>query len=120
MTELTQQRKELINRRDDLAEKHYKLGGAHADSGARNCDCEIAKEYREADRACDEFFAQKKASRSSLESENARLREALKESVKLQSHYAMLLNGWDGGKRIEFKSSDEWLERLAGDKRGNE
>lgn len=39
-------------------------------------------------------------------------REALEESVKLQSHYAMLLNMYDGGTRIEFKSADEWLARL--------
>ena len=38
--------------------------------------------------------------------------EALEESVKLQSHYAMLLNGWDGGERIVFKSAAEWLKRL--------
>jgi hypothetical protein len=41
------------------------------------------------------------------------LREALQESIKLQSHYAMLLNGWDGGKRIQFASADAWLKRLA-------
>jgi hypothetical protein len=38
--------------------------------------------------------------------------KALEESVKLQSHYARILNGWDGGKRIEFVSADDWIERL--------
>ena len=39
------------------------------------------------------------------------LREALDESVKLQSHYAALLNDYDGGKRMRF-NSDTWLSRL--------
>lgn len=37
---------------------------------------------------------------------------ALRESVKLQAHYAFLLNGWDGGKRIVFTSAEEWIERV--------
>lgn len=40
------------------------------------------------------------------------LRVALEESVKLQSHYADLLNMYDGGKRMEFKGVDEWMARL--------
>lgn len=43
----------------------------------------------------------------------AKLDEALEESVKMQSHYAALLNDYDGGKRIVFASADEWLKRLA-------
>jgi hypothetical protein len=43
------------------------------------------------------------------------LREALAESVKLQSHYARLLNMWDGGERMPFASIDDWLARLTGD-----
>lgn len=41
------------------------------------------------------------------------LRSALAESVKLQSHYAGTLNTYDGGHRIEFSDSQEWLDRLA-------
>ncbi len=37
---------------------------------------------------------------------------ALEESLKLQAHYAMLLNQYDGGQRIIFKSVSEWLDRL--------
>lgn len=37
---------------------------------------------------------------------------ALEESVKLQSHYAGLLNDYDGGWRMQFKSALEWIERL--------
>lgn len=38
------------------------------------------------------------------------LREALEESVRLQSHYALLLNMYDGGKRLTFASADEWIK----------
>jgi len=41
-----------------------------------------------------------------------KLETALAESVKLQSHYAKLLNQYDGGERIVFKSFTEWIERL--------
>jgi hypothetical protein len=41
------------------------------------------------------------------------LRRALDESVKLQSHYAGLLNMYDGGTRKQFASGQEWMERLA-------
>ena len=37
---------------------------------------------------------------------------ALEESLKLQRHYEMLLNMYDDGQRREFKSSEEWIERL--------
>ena len=40
------------------------------------------------------------------------LEEALKESVKLQSHYAQLLNMHDGGERLQFNNADEWVDRL--------
>lgn len=42
----------------------------------------------------------------------AELLEALKESVKLQSHYAELLNMYDGGERIIFNNADNWIKRL--------
>lgn len=37
---------------------------------------------------------------------------ALQESLKLQAHYARLLNDYDGGNRTVFKSVGEWLKRL--------
>jgi hypothetical protein len=40
------------------------------------------------------------------------LTEALEESVKLQAHYAELLNMHDGGERLVFKTVAEWRERL--------
>lgn len=40
------------------------------------------------------------------------LARALEESVKLQTHYAELLNMYDGGKRIGFNSADAWIDRL--------
>ena len=36
----------------------------------------------------------------------------MNESVKLQAHYAKLLNMHDGGQRTVFKNTDEWLARL--------
>ncbi len=45
-------------------------------------------------------------------SELFQLRAALDESVKLQSHYARLLNAYDGGKRLEFANREAWMERL--------
>lgn len=41
------------------------------------------------------------------------LRDALEESVRLQSHYAQLLNDYDGGHRIVFKDAADWRQRLA-------
>ena len=41
------------------------------------------------------------------------MREALDQSVKLQSHYASLLNVYDGGKRMQFASAEEWIARLS-------
>ena len=40
------------------------------------------------------------------------LHEALRESVRLQAHYAELLNMHDGGERIVFKSVEDWIDRL--------
>jgi hypothetical protein len=41
------------------------------------------------------------------------LEDGLEESVKLQSHYAGLLNAYDGGQRIQFSTgAAQWLERL--------
>jgi hypothetical protein len=42
-----------------------------------------------------------------------KLAAALEESLKLQSHYAELLNIYDGGKRLQFATADQWLTRLA-------
>lgn len=37
---------------------------------------------------------------------------ALRESVKLQSHYAELLNQQDGGERLSFPTTEAWIARL--------
>lgn len=37
---------------------------------------------------------------------------ALKESLKLQCHYAKLLNMYDGGERIEDFTFEHWINRL--------
>jgi hypothetical protein len=41
-----------------------------------------------------------------------RLRAALEQSVKLQSHYAHLLNDYDRGSRLTFEDADAWIARL--------
>ncbi len=46
------------------------------------------------------------------EIEHTRLRYALEQSLKLQAHYATLLNQYDGGKRLAFTEVDAWLRRL--------
>jgi hypothetical protein len=48
----------------------------------------------------------------SLAEQNKALWEALEECVKLQAHYAELLNMWDGGKRHAFKNADEFVQRM--------
>jgi hypothetical protein len=42
----------------------------------------------------------------------ARLEDALERSVSLQSHYARLLNDYDGGRRLTFGDARAWLDRL--------
>jgi hypothetical protein len=42
----------------------------------------------------------------------ARLEDALERSVSLQSHYARLLNMYDGGERLTFPDALAWLARL--------
>lgn len=37
---------------------------------------------------------------------------ALEESIRLQSHYASLLNQYDLGRRIVFPNVQSWLDRL--------
>ena len=64
--------------------------------------------------AIDTFFNGRPAKEcdKKLIAENDKLKIALSESVRLQSHYAGLLNTYDGGERIVFKNAREWLERL--------
>jgi len=38
--------------------------------------------------------------------------DALEASIKLQSHYAKLLNAYDGGERLTFRDAKEWIDRL--------
>jgi hypothetical protein len=41
-----------------------------------------------------------------------KLRRALDASVILQAHYAALLNAYDGGERLIFTTTEEWLKRV--------
>jgi hypothetical protein len=47
-----------------------------------------------------------------MEEEIRDLWAALEESVKLQSHYAQLLNMHDGGERKGFADAHAWVDRL--------
>ena len=47
-----------------------------------------------------------------LEAEKKRIRKSLEECLKLQNHYASLLNLYDGGSRLTFRSAQEWINRL--------
>ena len=40
------------------------------------------------------------------------MRKVLEESLRVQSHYAELLNASDGGGRMLFDSVDKWVERM--------
>lgn len=57
------------------------------------------------------IFEQSRAN-DELREQVARLTQALTESVKLQAHYAELLNMHDGGKRTVFTSIEQWLQRV--------
>ena len=50
---------------------------------------------------------------AALRARVAKLEAALKQSVELQSHYAELLNMYDGGQRLTFANVEAWLDRLA-------
>ena len=58
-----------------------------------------------------ELRAEREAHESGVR-EIERLREALEHSVRVQSHYAWLLNMCDGGQRMRFDDADTWLNRL--------
>jgi hypothetical protein len=48
----------------------------------------------------------------SLRAEITIVWRALEESIRLQSHYAALLNMHDGGKRTPFADAAAWIARL--------
>jgi len=51
----------------------------------------------------------------SVESKDTQIKnltKALEESLKLQAHYAELLNNYDGGNRLIFKTKEAWMNRL--------
>jgi hypothetical protein len=47
-----------------------------------------------------------------VRNDNVELRRALKASLRLQAHYATLLNQLDNGQRMVFRDESEWLARL--------
>lgn len=59
-----------------------------------------------------ETIAEKEGQIVGLMSEVETLQAALMESLILQSHYAAILNAYDGGERLTFATPKEWIERL--------
>ncbi len=59
---------------------------------------------------CDECVVGRQLIRATERSDN--IKKALEESIKLQSHYANLLNTYDGGTRMQFSNADAWVLRL--------
>ena len=47
-----------------------------------------------------------------LQNSKSKLMMVLRESVLLQSHYAQLLNDYDGGQRMSFDTAEAWIKRL--------
>ena len=39
-------------------------------------------------------------------------KEAFQRLIELSNHYAKLLNDYDGGSRLVFKTPGEWIERM--------
>jgi hypothetical protein len=87
-----------------------RLVGMNESGHARAADAEF---IAASPRLVRDFLAMLRSSQEEI----ARLKAGLSESVKLQSHYAELLNMHDGGQRITFMDADEWIERLKGVKR---
>jgi hypothetical protein len=57
-------------------------------------------------------IAQNDALRRERAEETRRLRMALERSLRMQNHYAELLNAHDGGARLGFDTVEAWMERL--------
>lgn len=57
-------------------------------------------------------MVQQEATIAALFARMAKLEGALEQSVELQSHYAELLNMYDGGQRLTFANVEAWLDRL--------
>ena len=70
------------------------------------------KGHKESEEGISEYSEQECPDCIAYRNELKQLKEALSESVKLQSHYAGLLNMYDEGGRMLFANVDEWLERL--------
>lgn len=87
----------------------------HVDYGIRSGnECDLITKISKTDNIC-YLPLVVELQKQILEKDNA-----LEESVKLQSHYAEILNMHDGGKRIQFSSAKEWIDRLEYLQKGRE
>jgi hypothetical protein len=85
----------------------HMLAWFRAEGGVNYVELSVMPSDREVYTLC----MQKKSGLTPAE-KNVELRRALEESVKLQSHYAGLLNQYDGGERLQFESIEAWMKRL--------
>lgn len=77
------------------------LARIHRDGGHYEHEHGTAKAVEDADKIIADLYGQVEE-----------LRCALEQSLKLQSHYAALLNMYDGGTRMQFKTVEAWMKRL--------
>jgi hypothetical protein len=82
---------------------------APEDAAALRAECK--RDYEDMRRFERQFIDADKELKA-LQAASALIRDALFESVRLQSHYATLLNAHDGGARRTFTYA-EWLARIA-------
>jgi hypothetical protein len=83
----------------------------HRDEKVYRCDKPLSNDHE----TLAQVPAVKELLKMAVDFQQPRIKEletALRESVKLQSHYAGLLNMHDGGSRMTFASPEAWIERL--------
>ena len=105
-TELTKERLAMATRIAELETLELELDGANEELQARIAEMEEIARSLEGQQGDSDIVI------DNLHTKLDRLQRGLDLLIPLQRHYAKLLNQWDGGKRIEFQSSDQWLDRL--------
>lgn len=75
----------------------------------------VWRNARDAERQIDRLnrIAPMPKPKTATDATREQLEAALDRSVKLQSHYAGLLNQYDGGQRMTFDGADAWIARLS-------
>jgi DNA repair exonuclease SbcCD ATPase subunit len=111
--EIAQLRRDLELERKSanaLAEENANVRGYLAAAKARIAELEAKVEQV---RLLSDRLAMDERALAAANARAERYWKALAESVQLQSHYAVLLNGYDRGQRLQFSDAHAWLDRLA-------